>query len=59
MYAPNLDRQEALQLLTREFAEAIRQKRAPLTDAAAGARVVRLLEAAEQSLRSEGRRIAV
>jgi len=59
MYAPNLDRQEALQLLTREFADAIRQKRAPLTDAASGARVVRLLEAAEQSLRAEGRRIAV
>lgn len=59
MYAPNLDRQEALQLLTREFADAIRQQRRPLTDAAAGARVVRLLEAAEQSLRAEGARIAV
>jgi predicted dehydrogenase len=59
MYAPNLDRQEALQLLTREFADAIRHKRAPLTDAASGARVVRFLEAAEQSLRAEGRRIAV
>ncbi len=59
MYAPNLDRQEALQRLVREFADAIAARRAPLTDAAAGARVVRLLEAAEESLRTEGRRIRV
>jgi predicted dehydrogenase len=57
VYAPNLDRREALQLLTREFADAIAAKRAPLTDAAAGVRVVRLLEAAERSLRQEGQRI--
>jgi predicted dehydrogenase len=59
MYAPNLDRYEALQALTAEFASAIRERRAPLTDASAGARVVRLLEAAEQSLRNEGRRIRI
>jgi predicted dehydrogenase len=59
MYAPNLERHEALQLLTREFADAIATKRQPLTDAASGARVVRLLEAAEESLKGEGRRIRV
>jgi predicted dehydrogenase len=57
MYAPKLDRTEALAGVVTEFADAIAKKRKPLTDAAAGARVVSLLEAAEQSLRSEGRRV--
>jgi predicted dehydrogenase len=57
MHAPKLDRREALALVTQEFADAITQVRAPLTDAAAGIRVVTLLEAADQSLRSQGRRI--
>jgi len=57
MYAPKLDRREALTLVAREFADAIAERRTPLTGAAAGIRVVSLLEAAERSLRSEGSRI--
>jgi predicted dehydrogenase len=57
MYAPKLDRTEALAGVVNEFADAIAKKRTPLTDAASGVRVVSLLEAAEQSLRSEGRRV--
>jgi predicted dehydrogenase len=57
MHAPKLDRTEALAAVVAEFAEAIAAKRKPLTDAAAGVHVVALLEAAEQSLRSEGRRV--
>jgi predicted dehydrogenase len=57
MYAPTFDRQEALALVAREFADSIRQRRPPLTDAAAGLRVVALLEAAERSLRAGGQRI--
>jgi len=57
MYAPKLDRTEALAGVVAEFADAIVKKRAPLTDAGSGVRVVSLLEAAEQSLRSEGRRV--
>ena len=57
MFAPKLDRTEALTGVVTEFAEAIAEKRKPLTDAASGIHVVSLLEAAEQSLRSEGRRI--
>ena len=57
MYAPKLDRREALSLVVQEFADAIRARRAPLTDAAAGLRVVALLEAAERSLRADGQRI--
>jgi predicted dehydrogenase len=57
MYAPKLDRTEALAGVVREFADAISERRTPLTGAASGIHVVSLLEAAEQSLRSEGRRI--
>src|SRR5438477_2949483 len=59
MHAPKLDRREALSLVAREFADSIEQRRAPLTDAAAGIRVVALLEAAEVSLRAQGQRIRV
>ena len=57
MHAPKLDRREALTLVVREFADAIAERRAPLTGADAGIRVVSLLEAAERSLRSQGSRI--
>jgi len=59
MHAPTFDRREALALVVREFADAIAQHRAPLTDAAAGLRVVSLLEAADASLRAQGRRVAL
>jgi predicted dehydrogenase len=59
MYAPKFDRREALSLVAREFADAIASRRRPLTDAAAGIRVVSLLAAAERSLRAGGRRIAL
>ena len=57
MYAPRLDRTEALAGVVTEFADAIATKRTPLTGAAAGIHVVSLLEAAEKSLRSEGTRV--
>jgi predicted dehydrogenase len=59
MYAPQLDRQEALRGVTMEFSRAIQESREPLTGAAPGARVVRVLEAAERSLRAEGQRIRI
>ena len=57
MHSPRLDRREALSLVAKEFADAIAERREPLTGAAAGIRVVSLLEAAERSLRSQGTRI--
>jgi predicted dehydrogenase len=59
MHAPTFDRREALALVAREFADSISERRAPLTDGAAGVRVVALLEAAERSLRARGQRIAL
>ena len=57
LFSRTRDRTEALAGVVSEFADAVAKKRNPLTDAAAGVRVVSLLEAAEQSLRSEGRRV--
>jgi predicted dehydrogenase len=55
MLAPNLDGTEALRLMAREFVTSIGEKRAPLTDGYAGLRVVRLLEAAQESIEHNGR----
>jgi len=55
MLAPNLDATEALRLMAREFVKSIAEKRAPLSDGHAGLRVVRLLEAAQESMDQNGR----
>src|SRR5206468_2696251 len=44
MYAPAIDRREALSRVTVEFASAIGERREPLTGTAAGIRVVAMLE---------------
>jgi predicted dehydrogenase len=55
VWVPNLDGTEALRHVCSEFLDAITEKRAPLTDGAAGLRVVRLLEAAQESISEGGR----
>lgn len=55
VWAPKLDATEALRYVVAEFLEAIRESRKPLTDGESGLRVVRLLEAAQQSIKSGGR----
>ncbi|MDX6612652.1 MAG: hypothetical protein QOD75_1838 [Blastocatellia bacterium] len=57
VWAPKLDSTEALHYVCNEFLEAIQNKRPPLTDGAAGLRVVSLLEAAQQSIKAGGRLI--
>lgn len=51
MWAPKVEELEALQLETRYFLDCIKDGVAPFNDGHAGLRVVRILEAAEQSLR--------
>jgi predicted dehydrogenase len=57
VWVPKLDSTEALTHVCAEFLDAIRHKRRPLTDGAAGLRVVRLLEAAQESINQGGRLI--
>jgi predicted dehydrogenase len=51
---PKLDSTEALHYVCQEFLSAIETGRRPLTDAEAGLRVVRLLEAAQSSINQGG-----
>jgi predicted dehydrogenase len=54
VWAPKLDSTEALRYVVAEFLDSIREARKPLTDGAAGLRVVRLLTAAQQSIKNGG-----
>ena len=54
VWAPKLDTTEALRYIVAEFLDSIRTGRAPLTDGHAGLRVVRLLEAAQKSIKCGG-----
>ena len=57
MLAPRLETTEALRLMARDFVTSILERRAPLSDGHSGYRVVRLLEAAQQSIEQNGRMI--
>jgi predicted dehydrogenase len=55
MWAPQLDTAEALGVELRQFIDCIENSRTPVADGNAGLRVVRILEAATQSLMQRGR----
>ncbi len=57
MWAPNVPQSEALTLMSREFVDCIKSGRTPLSDGASGFNVVRVLEAADQSLQAGGKMI--
>jgi predicted dehydrogenase len=59
MWAPKLAVTEALNVEARHFAECVTTGVRPLTDGEAGLRVVRLLEAATESMASQGRPVAI
>jgi predicted dehydrogenase len=59
MYAPAIDNSEALEREVRHFLFCIQQGKRPLTDGRAGLGVVRILAAAQDSIRKEGQRIPV
>ncbi|MHB8632194.1 MAG: Gfo/Idh/MocA family protein, partial [Candidatus Limnocylindria bacterium] len=59
IHSPRVAVTEALQLEVRHFLECIRDGTIPRSDGAAGVRVVRVLEAANRSLRASGARISL
>ena len=59
MWAPQLAIAEALATETAHFVDCIEHRRQPRTDGRAGLRVVRLLEAATQSLAAQGRPVSL
>lgn len=54
VWAPKIDSTEALHHVVAEFLDSIRSGRRPLTDGEAGLRVVRILEAAQESIKEGG-----
>jgi predicted dehydrogenase len=59
VWSPKVERREALSLELDYFAECIVKSRSPINDGTAGLRVVRLLEAVEESLRYRGQAISL
>jgi predicted dehydrogenase len=57
MWAPKLDQTEALHLVASEFVHCIETGSRPLTDGVGGLDVVRILEAAEMSIKRRGREV--
>ena len=59
MSAPKLDGTEALLREARHFIDCIKNQKQPITDGSAGLRIVRILEAAEQSMKARGQLVEV
>jgi len=59
VWAPKVEQTEALKVELEYFAECIRLDRTPFNDGVAGLRIVKLLEAADQSLKERGRIVCV
>ena len=59
MYGPRIAHTEALSLVASEFAACIQENRPALTDGEAGLRVLRILEAAERSIKADGANVRI
>ena len=57
MWAPKLDQEEALKLETRTFVDSLMNGVKPFNDGHSGLRVVKVLEAADKSLKEGGKRV--
>jgi len=57
MYCPRIPQKEALSEEIRHFAECIMEGRQPISDGLFGWKVVRFLEAAEESMKNKGREV--
>jgi predicted dehydrogenase len=59
VWSPHIEAGEALQGMARHFAECIRDGKTPMSDGRLGLRVVRMLEAANRSIRAQGGRVVL
>ncbi len=59
MWAPRLDSTEALQIEAQHFVDCIENNKKPDTDGTDGLRLVRIVEAAEKSLRARGQLVEI
>jgi predicted dehydrogenase len=54
MWAPRVEQTEALAAETKYFVDCVSKNKKPFNDGHAGLRIVKLLEAAEKSLKNRG-----
>lgn len=59
MYSPKVNQTEALALGVKEFIDSIKENRQPLTNGVNGLKVVKILEAADQSIKNQGKLIHI
>ena len=59
IWSPHVEQQEPLQNVVRHFAECVRSGATPMSSGEAGLRVVRILEAAQRSIKAQGGRITL
>jgi predicted dehydrogenase len=59
IWSPHIEQSEPLQNAVRHFVECMFSGQSPLTDGQAGLRVVRILEAAQRSIKAQGGRITL
>ena len=59
MYAPKLDQSEALKTECQYFVDCLRQNEQPITNGEFGLEIVRMLEAAQQSMKQHGKIVAL
>ena len=59
VWSPHIDGIEPLQAMVCHFAECIQSGQPPLTDGEAGLSVVRILDAAQRSIKAQGGRITL
>jgi predicted dehydrogenase len=59
MWAPRVDQVEALKVETKYFVDCILNDETPINDGHAGLRVVRMLEACDESLKHNGREVSL
>jgi predicted dehydrogenase len=59
VWSPHIPQSEPLAQMVRHFAECIRENKQPLTSGEAGLRVVKILDAAQRSIKAQGGRITI
>jgi predicted dehydrogenase len=57
--SPRIDQTEALSLVVKEFADCIKEGRPALTNGESGLRVLRVLEAAQRSIKADGANVRI
>lgn len=59
VHAPKIENKEPLGIMANHFIDCVKNNKKPLTDGYSGLRVVKVLEAAQQSLKNDGSKVVI